>query len=729
MPCVKMYNGSPTIFIDNEPKFGAMIMSDKLMKGWNGEPDPHFAAFYNAGFHFFQVSIEYGKPSFDSAYDEVTDSFSKDAFICFEELKEYALRYPDVRFLLRVGIESRDPKSPWAKKHPGQFEKLEDGKIDMTPTTSYASEVGLADAKRYLKAIIDTTIEMGLSRNILGILICSGFSAEWCKFASQADYASDYSEPMQRYFKEWLKDKYHNDEALQIAWGNPLITLDTVRVPSAKEQREVTHGVFRDPIKQCIAIDYFTALADLSSRNICELCKAVKEYSEDEYLAGAFYGYLIDNFSNHGFYIAGLDVDHTWGARSGHSGLEKVLASPYLDFLSSPYRYDFRGMGGEGGFRSPYESVRSAGKLWLSEEDIRTHLSGDDVGYGQAQNAEETVQLIRRQCANVLSHSAAAWFCDWWIGEAGAFDDPIVMAELKRFAALGKEALEDKERGSVAEIAVVVDAMSPLIRSMKNDLDVANFYSIAWEFPRIGAPADFILLSDIIEGKAKHYKVYYILDTYMLTETDRDKLKKAMEWGGSVIIWTYAAGISDGKTVDVKNIALTTGINVKKRRDRWCMRSYITNYQHPITNKLSQTLHWGTDRMIEPLLAGDDEEAVKLGNVVINEGRCEAGLLLKEYDDFKVIWSAAQGLPASLLREIARFSGVHIYNDEGDVMYASGEFLMLHSLKGGKRCVKLPSAMTVCDVVLEKEIASDVMEFEADFGKETTILYRLKKSE
>jgi len=303
------------------------------------------------------------------------------------------------------------------------------------------------------------------------------------------------------------------------------------------------------------------------------------------------------------------------------------------------------------------------------------------------------------------------------------------MAELRRFVELGEASIHDQDRSSNAQIALVVDAKSPLMRTLNNDMDMANFYSIAWEFPRIGAPVDYVLLSDLVEGNVRPYKMYYMMDAYVLDPDERAKVKAFTEQNHAVVIWTYAAGISDQKTVDVEHIYETTGIRVKTRSARWSMRSSVTNFRHLITADIPQGIHWGSDRFLEPLLTGDDPDALVLGNVVLNEGRHEDGFLLKEFENHTSIWCAAQGLPAELLRSIAKYAGVHIYNEEGDVLYASREFLMLHSLKGGSRVIKLPVRADVYDTVRGMKVATDALEFIADFGEEATILYRLVEKE
>ena len=63
------------------------------------------------------------------------------------------------------------------------------------------------------------------------------------------------------------------------------------------------------------------------------------------------------------------------------------------------------------------------------------------------------------------------------------------------------------------------------------------------------------------------------------------------------------------------------------------------------------------------------------------------------------------------------------------MLYASREFIMLHSLKGGSRTVKLPCHADVYDTVRNIKVASNTLEFIAEFGNEATVLYRLIPTE
>jgi len=65
-------------------------------------------------------------------------------------------------------------------------------------------------------------------------------------------------------------------------------------------------------------------------------------------------------------------------ATCGHYALRQVLNCPDIDVLCSPISYFDRGIGGGAPSMTAAESVALAGKMWLVEDDTRTHLGTGD---------------------------------------------------------------------------------------------------------------------------------------------------------------------------------------------------------------------------------------------------------------------------------------------------------------------------------------------------------------
>ncbi len=119
-----------------------------------------------------------------------------------------------------------------------------------------------------------------------------------------------------------------------------------------------------------------------------------------------------------------------------------------------------------------------------------------------------------------------------------------------------------------------------------------------------------------------------------------------------------------------------------------------------------------------------------LGEVVSSLGRCKPGFAIKTFhpDQPEASWSsiymATPNVPASVLRGIARNAGLHLYNEDGDVLYATPDLLSVHTVSGGPRKFKLPGQVEVVyDLFNECILASGVNEFSVQLPPASTSLY------
>lgn len=85
---------------------------------------------------------------------------------------------------------------------------------------------------------------------------------------------------------------------------------------------------------------------------------------------------------------------------------------------------------------------------------------------------------------------------------------------------------------------------------------------------------------------------------------------------------------------------------------------------------------------------------------------------------------ASPDIPAPVLRGVARFAGVHLYNEDGDVLYATPELLSVHTVAGGLRHFKLPhSAEVIFDLFNHKFLAFNTNSFDIVLPPASTALY------
>ncbi|NLG27111.1 MAG: hypothetical protein GX557_04330, partial [Chloroflexi bacterium] len=365
---------------------------------------------------------------------------------------------------------------------------------------------------------------------------------------------------------------------------------------------------------------------------------------------------------------------------------------------------------------------RLHGKIYLFEDDIRTHLTPRDAGFGVVETFEHAEATLRRNFVDVVTRGHGIWWCP----NANSVDpiiEPRFAPILQRFMELGSWATE-LDRQPSAEIAVILDDESFLYESLDNQLDIPLIaQQKLWGLPRIGAPHDIYLLNDLAEGRIRDYKVYIMLNAFRLDAKRRRQLAQQLRRAGKVAVWIYAPGYLKDEP-GLEHMTDLTGIRFDKGEHAWGPLCHILDFAHPITQGLSQDLFWGTNARLGPVFHVEDPEARTLGQVVYSQGRCKPGFVLKEFPEWSSIYSAAPNLPAQVLRGIARWAGVHLYNEQGDVLYATPQLLGVHTVSGGEREFALPRhAEVVYDLFGQKVVDEDTASFRVNLPKQSTQLF------
>jgi len=713
------FNGSPALFLDGKPAFAALNwVSAPRPDGWDFENQLRRGP--DTGIHIYAFDVGCGtewtgpgpRRTGDYDFSAVEASFSR-----------IVKADPAALLHLRIHLEPGHGDW-WEKAYPGECEIMSDGRRN---GMSFASKVWRAQAADFLRAYIAHIRRIGFFDRVVAYQVGAGHTGEWVKGeSSMYSPCGDYSEPMRRSFRGWLKERYGGDDArLRAAWKHaPSVTFDTAEVPAAERQLEARLYTFRDPAAEQDVIDYFRALADLSAEAVVDLCRTVKEETAGKRLAGAFYGYIADMAWNGGFFRERPDSDYSSYQRSGHLGLGRVLESPHVDFLVSPYSYGYRGLGGDSPSMLPSESVRLHGKLLLVEDDTRTHADLEDPNYGRVATLGASRTILRRNLAHFLTHAEGAWWARWKVDTARV---PEFAPLLREFKDVGERSMA-LDRSSAAEIAVLLDDESFFYETCRYNLDIPLvFQQRLWGLPRMGAPFDLFLLDDFLAGKLRPYKLYIFLNPFRLDGERRKALAGELRRDGRTALWIYAPGyLRDGASLE--NMEDLTGMRFGLGEQPWGPLVHVTDFDHAITRGLSQDVVWGTNAKLAPLFYVDDPEAKVLGEVVYSQGNCRPGFAVKALPGWTSIYSAAPNLPADVLRNIARHAGVHVYSDAGDVLYANRSLLGVHTLSGGKRVFRLPErAGSVEDAFRKLTIAKGVSAFEVDLEPRSTGLYILSR--
>ena len=217
---VKIHNGTPTLFLNDRPVYANCQLLGSLDPNYRDLNRQLMQEYAKAGVHIY--SIDSVGPEWCGPRPGQPGHF--DFTATAPRLQEVLDADPDALFLLRMGFETRWVANNWWNQlYPDEVEILSDGQ---RLSASFASTVWQDEVKALLTAYIDHLRSTGLYDRVIAYQIAAGTCGEWIKDWSSMDLAcGDYSEPMRRAFRAWLRRQYAGDASrLQAAWGDPSVT-------------------------------------------------------------------------------------------------------------------------------------------------------------------------------------------------------------------------------------------------------------------------------------------------------------------------------------------------------------------------------------------------------------------------------------------------------------------------------------------------------------------------
>jgi hypothetical protein len=152
----------------------------------------------------------------------------------------------------------------------------------------------------------------------------------------------------------------------------------------------------------------------------------------------------------------------------------------------------------------------------------------------------------------------------------------------------------------------------------------------------------------------------------------------------------------------------------------------IDRFDHPLTARFRERLDYGDSLPYGPLLVPQEHPDVKrLGGIQWPTARDGAGLVVREMDGWTSVFTCAVPLPAQLLRELARHSGTHVYSESDDLIFADSCTLAVHSVRAGRRTLRLPKPATVWDVVRREKVGEGLTELRPSVRPPQTSVFHL----
>ena len=214
-----------------------------------------------------------------------------------------------------------------------------------------------------------------------------------------------------------------------------------------------------------------------------------------------------------------------------------------------------------------------------------------------------------------------------------------------------------------------VDGHNPLAQFVLRDLQFAMF--------RTGVPWRCYSFADLPRLDMSPFKVVVLPNLFVVTPEKRKLLEEKLLRDGKTIVLPFAPGIITNGRYDPANIELLTGVKVDE-----------------------------VSRPPQPQRA-----------------------IYKDRGEWTSVFLTRPQMPSSLLRDIFRKAGIHVYCEDDDPFYANDELIALHSGKGGERTFRLPEARKVKELFEDRTVSDlPVAEFTEVFEPMETRLYWLGRN-
>ena len=481
---------------------------------------------------------------------------------------------------------------------------------------------------------------------------------------------SDYSPAFLAGFRHWLKTRYGTDTALCAAWQRQNVTLDTAELPDPSERLKGDWHDFFNPDMGLQRSDFCIYYAEVTTGLITGLAKALKEGSDGRLFTRPMAGYQPGG--PHFRFHAGP-----------HADFATVLDCPWIDGFFMPHDYRGRGQGGFTAFEIPVASILLHGKTYIAENDDRTHLT-KQPGESRAETPWQTVQIVKRNIATALCCASGVEFKDW---AHGWWEDEETMAVIRQMNQLSQESVRH-DRTPTARIAVIINPRSTqYVRDESKLYLTLNTQQMHLTYPRIGAPHDRLLIDDL--PKARDYDLYIVQDCLFLTDAERRMLKGTICRAGKTVLWLYAPGIVGEKGISVNAVSSLVGMKLAVDETTAKLHLKFTDGTHPY-NQGVVGMEFATYDEFGPLFFVDDAEARTLGMGWSYFGVLKPAFAVRKFKDWTSVYCSVPVLPPTVIRNIAREAGVHIYMSNDDFVAANNWLLCVCAASDGPRTIRLP---------------------------------------
>ena len=679
---VRQENGRPVLLVNDKqvtPAFYSLTHAYGARWSWEEVPQRNLKNFCEIGFRLFQLDLY-----FEDIWYKGCDTLDIGKARC--QVRGLLDVCPDAAVVIRIHVnapfwwndENREECTQYAdgpvdERVYGPPFNNEDGDNDRPLRASLASMKWREEAGIKLEEFCRHLAGTPEGKSVIGLHISGGVYGEW-HYWGFIYHDPDTGPSMTKYFRNWLKKKYLNDNSLQKAWKTSKFTLSDATVPDLAERNFTTDGNFRDPAREQRVIDYYMAQQEVVVEDIEYFTRLVKSSWPRPLIVGVFYGYFHMTFCRQ--------------AAGGHLLVERILNCKSIDYLSAPQSYwgASQNAGGSGNSRGVIESALMHGKLWLDEVDnggLQKKTALDPVR-NSGKYDPEYLPVIERSAIYPLMRGAGLWYYDFGPRESfGWWDNSVYLNSIRKEKELF-DSLMTRKYVSAADILYVWDQESFFY--IKNGWTPVCYNLIDEAFEealRSGTTGDHIYLFDLEKADLSRYKAVIFMNLNKINPQKKKYILEKVASGGRTLIWNYLPGYTDGSYNSLDFTARITGFK---------LQPYDCKDEKPSVVIAGSEAKYSFEGPVKPMAIIIDTDAEVLGTF---EGDGRTIIARKKYRDYSMVLSTLPLHNTDFFRKLFSNAGCHIYNEQNDFTYSNSGLLMVHTRDGGKRNIRLMSGKQI----------------------------------
>ena len=473
-----------------------------------------------SGFKIFRLGWEF---SYEAWHSDGSIDYSG----LEQKVEELLANIPDAKIILMFRIS---PPSFWTERHPDELIRFADGKTTGADGVfaSPASRVFRKDAADVVSRLVQHIETSWYGSAIIGYMPCNLRGPEWV-IPARHDCYPDYSEPMKRYFREYLRETYKTDAALQKAWGDKSVTIAHAELPR-EETRKPSEGYFLSNARQDV-FDYNRAVSRANVDTIAAVLDAVHKNAPHK-LRVLYFGYL-------------MTMDHVskLPSISGHYDLLRLLSMDKVDIMASPASYIWRKAGDTSSIGTVESSFAKHGVLWLQEADNRTYLSAESEEMRVNFHAATSLRENWREFICALLKRQAIWFYE--LG-GGWYDHPYFHEDFRKMLEISEECQKTAVSWQTPMAYFFDEKCFDGVALSDGRWAENRPFCLAAECQRMaalcGIPYDIFELEDIYDLDLSKYKVLFFANTWRKNDKLARFLEKNVYGAGKTVVWLYAPG-------------------------------------------------------------------------------------------------------------------------------------------------------------------------------------------